>query len=59
MLQWFSYLNNWILSLLDKVPEETKDRVIETVVDAFSELLKSYYRNKKSDNSEDEAHRDD
>ena len=49
MLKWLSEIFSWIFKFWSGLPDETKENIINIVVEAFDALLKSYYRDTKDD----------
>lgn len=47
MFSWVEKLIFWIKSLWISIPESTKDRVMETIVESFTEIFRQFYREKK------------
>ena len=44
MIAWIGKLISWMLSLWTILPESTKDKIIETIVEGFTELFKQFYK---------------
>jgi hypothetical protein len=41
-------LASWLVQLWDRLDEKTKRQIIEAIVQAFEELLRSYYKEWKN-----------
>lgn len=44
MLSWVLKLAAWVFNFWDKVPEKQKDKIIASVVDAFSDVFREFYK---------------
>ena len=47
MFEWLSKIINWIVNLWTSLPDETKDKIINSIVDTFEEFLRALYQASK------------
>ncbi len=52
MSNWFLRILAWILNLWSSLPESTKARIIDAIVEGFTELFKAYYRSANKEDGE-------
>ena len=48
MISWVGKLVSWVKSLWTSLPEATKDKIIESIVEGFAELFRGFYRSTKN-----------
>lgn len=49
MSNWFSKIIGWLIGLWSSLPEETKEKIINAIVDTFEEMLSAFYKASKQD----------
>ena len=55
MLSWILKVLSWITSIWSGIPDSTKDKIIEAIVDSFSAIFRNYYQStKKSEDNKDD-----
>lgn len=47
MVAWIGKLMSWLLSIWSALPESTKDKIIDAIVETFTELFRGFYRSNK------------
>jgi hypothetical protein len=45
MIEKMMALMGWIFSIWKKVPDSTKEKIIDIIVDSFDKSLRSFYKN--------------
>jgi hypothetical protein len=55
MFNWFLKLITSIASLWSTMPEATKEKIIDTIVDTFEVIFRKYFRSEKPTSGEKSA----
>lgn len=48
MISWIGKLISWALSIWTSMPESTKNKVIEIIVESFTEIFRQFFRSTKN-----------
>ena len=48
MTSWIDKLITWFLSLWASLPDSTKNKMIEAIVESFTEAFRSFYKSTKN-----------
>ena len=49
MFGWIANLFGLLLGIWNKIPQETREEIIEEVVNFFSDIFRKYYKSEKSE----------
>jgi hypothetical protein len=50
MFDWLVSLFKWLLGIWSGLPESTKEKIINLIVETFDEILRAFYRSEKKGN---------
>lgn len=48
MISWVGKLISWMQSIWTSMPESTKDKIIQNIVESFTEIFRQFFRFKKT-----------
>ena len=50
MFDWIIKIVDWIASLWNSLPPETREKIIESAAEAFDNILRAFYASQKKGN---------
>jgi hypothetical protein len=49
MFEWIKNIFSWLVSLWTDLPDSTKEKIINIIVDSSEAIFKAYYQSSKSE----------